>query len=138
MRYAFKFGVIVMAEMPKMSNEDLSIVKAFLIYPVVLDVLERDMKIMAETEMKMAELYRMKLKSVQIEMMKDQYEIRNQLRIRGIKVYEQTRSNTSLDGKYVHRGYHHTFSMLWSKVKTEVTLALCKHLEIDIADERLK
>jgi hypothetical protein len=127
--------------MPQMqipTEDELKLVKSYLIYPIVLDVLERDMKIMLETKMKMADIYTLKFKSVMNAITKDAYEIRQQLRKRGIKVYEQNRTETKLDAKYLMRGYHFEFSMLWTLVKTEVQLMLCKYLEVDIKDEKLR
>jgi hypothetical protein len=127
--------------MPQMqipTEEELKLVKSYIIYPIVLDVLERDMKIMRETKMKMTDIYALKFKSVMNAITHDAYEIRMQLKKHGIKIYEQTRTETKLDAKYLMRGYHFEFSMLWAIVKTEVQLMLCKYLEVDINDDKLR
>jgi hypothetical protein len=127
-----------MSQAPMPTDEDLQIVKVSLIYPIVLDVIERDIKIIKETNLKFPEIYAMKLKSVQNKITHDAYEIRIQMKKRGIKIYEQSRNDKTIEAKYLCRNYHNTCSMLWMTVKTEVQLMLCKYLEIDITDDKLR
>lgn len=127
-----------MAQMQIPTEEELKLVKSYIIYPLVLDVLERDMKIMKETKMKMADIYALKFKSVMNAITKESYEIRQQLRKRGIKVYEQKKTETKYEAKYLMRGYHFDFSILFTLAKTEVQLMLCKYLEVDIKDDKLR
>jgi len=109
-----------------------------MIYPLVLDVLERDIKIIKESKLKYPVIYMMKLKDIQNKISLDAYEIRVKMRNNGIKIFEEKRTVKSLDVGYVCRGYRQPMSILWEKVNTEVQLLLCKYLEIDIADEKLR
>ena len=120
------------------TDEDLKLVRISMIYPLVLDVLERDIKIIKESKLKYPVIYMMKLKDIQNKISLDAYEIRVKMRNNGIKIFEEKRTVKSLDVGYVCRGYRQPMSILWEKVNTEVQLLLCKYLEIDIADEKLR
>ncbi len=122
-----------------LSEDDLKYIKSQILYPIVLDTLEHDMKNIKENKLlKFADLYVMKLKSVINNYTRDAFETRNYLRKYGIKILTETRTKERLVVAYICRGYTSESSMLWDYVKSEVSLILCKYLEIDITDDKLR
>jgi hypothetical protein len=122
-----------------LSDEELLTVKEYLIFPFVLDVLERDIKLLKKTEvLKMSVLYAMKLKDVMNKLTSDSYFTREKLRKSGIKIISQEQTKDTLNAEYMVRGYKHTISMLWWLIKSEVQIVICRYLEIDIGDEKLR
>lgn len=132
-------GVIEMIKETRVNEEDLKYIKAQMLYPVILDVLERDLEKIKEMEsLKFPDLYAMKLKSIMNQYSSDAYEVRKYMRKRGIKILEEKRTVDRLTVDYLFRGYTSNFHMLWTYVKSEVSITLCKYLEIDITDEKLR
>ena len=110
-----------------------------ILYPVVLDVLEHDIKLIKEMDtLKFPDLYSMKLKSIMNKYTSDAYEVRSYLRHRGIKILEEKRTSERLVVSYMFRNYTYSFEMLWTWVRSEIATTLCRYLEIDITDEKLR
>jgi len=118
---------------PLETEDELKLVKDYLLLPVVLDVLERDIRTLDTLKLKMPQPYIRSLRSVQNKVTADMATIRRGLRGRGIKVYAERRTKQALEADYVCRGYHRKFSMLWGVVKAEVQQKLCRYLDVDLA-----
>ncbi|GIP32984.1 hypothetical protein [Paenibacillus sp. J2TS4] len=113
-----------MSKAPLETKEDLELVKEYILLPLLLDALEHDIALMERIQLKMAAFYVGNLRGIQIDITTALTLIRQQMRIRGIKVYEQQRTRLGIEARYLCRGYHHTFAMLWSLVKAELTAKL--------------
>ncbi|RXZ77006.1 hypothetical protein EBB07_32450 [Paenibacillaceae bacterium] len=120
-----------MKQAPLETEEDLQLVKEYMLLPVLLDVLERDIRILGAAGLRMDAIYEQVLRRAQDRIIADVALFRKHLRERGIKVYVQQRTKLSLDARYLCRGYHHNFSMLWSLVKAELDRKLSLYLRID-------
>jgi hypothetical protein len=118
---------------PLETEDELKLVKDYLLLPVVLDVLERDIRTLDTLKLKMPQPYIRSLRTVQNKVTADMATIRRGLRGRGIKVYAERRTKRALEADYVCRGYHRKFSMLWGVVKAEVQQKLCRYLDVDLA-----
>lgn len=102
------------------TEEDLQLVKEYILLPILLDVLERDIKTLGTVKLKMDVIYVKVLRSAQDLITSDVTMIRKKMRGRGIKVYEQQRTESCIEAHYLCRGYHHRFSMLWGLVKAQL------------------
>lgn len=116
------------------TEEDLRLVKEYLLLPWLLDAVERDKKLMQAAGLKFNQVYLKQLDQAQDAISKDLYEIRKQMREQGLKVYEQERGDIALQAKYLCRGYHHRTSMLWTYVYAELKVRLAMYLDIDIRE----
>ncbi len=121
-----------MKQSPLLLEEELQYVKNFVILPVILDVLERDIKTLGNLQLKMPEIYIRILQSIQNMVLVDLTKIKKISREQGIKVYEQHRTNRGMEASYLCRGYHHTMVILWSIVRTEIKMRLCLYMGLDI------
>ncbi|MNC48398.1 hypothetical protein D3C81_358470 [compost metagenome] len=116
---------------PTRTDEDSSYVKMYILLPMILTAFERD-KLVAKKSFKTPMPYVVLIESAIKRVEADLKETRRKLRILGIKVYEETRTEISIDARYLCRGYHHEFSMLWSFVKAESSVLMERYLGIDI------
>ncbi|MWV44861.1 hypothetical protein GRF59_14665 [Paenibacillus sp. HJL G12] len=116
----------------RQTEEDLKIVKRYLELPYLLDVLELDKKKMKESSLKMSRVYSIKLEEIQDLVTKDIYEVKNEMRIKGIKIIEQTKHDDRLIADYSCRNYKHQITLLWSKVKFDTEVSLANYLGIVI------
>lgn len=114
------------------TEEDLQLVKEYILLPILLDVLERDMTVIGEVKLKLGFIYEKTLRQAQDRIIADVSMLRRNLREQGIKVYELKRTNLSVEARYLCRGYHHDFSMLWGLVKAELYKYLSVYLHIDL------
>jgi len=120
---------------PMMSNEDYSLIKSFLIIPVVLSVFERDSQIIGKFAMlKTPDPYVDVIQSGMQRATTVLAEVRRELRNHGIKVYEVVRTAKGIEAKYQCRGYHSEFSMLWSLVQADVSVRMRAYMGLDISE----
>ncbi|WP_018756485.1 hypothetical protein [Paenibacillus terrigena] len=121
-----------MKSVPLQTEVDFTLVKQYILLPIVLDVLERDMQTLGMAPLKMPTIYVRNLQQVQRQVHDDLVRIRKQLRAHGLKVYEEKRTKSGVEVLYVCRGYHHTFSMLWSLIKAEIERYLSEYMNVDL------
>ncbi|MCR8641419.1 hypothetical protein NV379_02005 [Paenibacillus sp. N1-5-1-14] len=120
---------------PLETKDDIRLVKDFMMLPIVMDVLEADIDSMHKSNLKMPKIYTKALKAAQNKILVDVSDVKKLLRVNGIKIYDQRRTNLGLEADYMCRGYHHKTSLLWSIVKSDVQERLCKYMSIDITQE---
>ncbi|WCF11524.1 hypothetical protein NDS46_31700 (plasmid) [Paenibacillus thiaminolyticus] len=106
--------------------------KSMLLMPYVLDVLERNIERMTFADLKMSKLFISHFEKVQDTITKDIYSLRKTMREKGIKILEEKKCKNHLHVRYICRGYTHSMSFLWSKVRTDVEVILAKYLDVDL------
>lgn len=121
------------ATIPVRTEEELQYVKRFVVLPIVLDVLERDMTMLDTVPLKMPTLYIQMLRGIQQQALNELATIRRRLREHGIKVYEQRRASAGVEAAYLCRGYHYHFAMQWDVVRAEVEESMRAYLKIQVA-----
>lgn len=109
---------------------DLQYVKMYLLLPLVLSAFERDKKII-EQNIKTPGPYINFIDSAMDRVTLDLKEVRRKFRLLGIKVYEETRTDKGIDARYLCRGYHHDYKMLWSRIAAECSVLMEKYLGMD-------
>ncbi|MBP2240774.1 hypothetical protein J2Z40_001333 [Cytobacillus eiseniae] len=125
-----------MKQAPLVMEEDLQLVKEYVLLPILLDVLESDITKFRTAKLKMNDIYEKSLRQVQDQIITKMAELRKQMRERGIKVYEQQQNKLFVEAHYLCRGYHHKFSMLWNLVRAEQYKCLNMYLHIDLRKKR--
>ncbi|MNK08741.1 hypothetical protein D3C87_266840 [compost metagenome] len=120
-----------MKQVPYRTEEEAGWVKEFLILPLILDLMERDLRLVSSgsTPFKLPELYMAVLRGLQSRITRELSQIRQQMRQHGIKVYEQHRTGTGLEARYLCRGYQYEFSMLWGFARAEIDRRVTFYLE---------
>lgn len=120
-----------MNQAPLATEEDIQLVKEYVLLPILLDALERDIIIMRTVKLNMDVIYEKSLRQAQDQIIAEVVLLRKKMSKRGIKVYEQKQTKLFLEARYLCRGYHHKFSMLWGLVKAEQHKYLNIYLDID-------
>ncbi|MNM93948.1 hypothetical protein D3C81_1063360 [compost metagenome] len=124
-----------MKPIPRQTTEEADFVKEYMLLPLMLDVLERDRSAMNLANLKMSEVYGGLIGLLQKAATDDLSRVRKSMREHGIKVYEERRTNIGIEARYLCRGYHYEFSMLWGLIRAEIMQRLCCYLGIDIAEK---
>lgn len=128
-------GVMMAKKIPIETEEEFQFVREFVLLPLTLDVLERDIKMLETVPLKMPNIYIQMLQGIQNLVTVDLVKVRRKLREHGMKVYEQRRTNMGVEATYLCRGYHHDFSMMWGVVRAEVEGKIRDYLHIEIASK---
>jgi hypothetical protein len=111
--------------------EDLQLIKDHILLPLILSELERNIRAIDQTSFKMKEVYLSFIESAMNRVTLDLTETNKGLRDRGIKIYEQDRTDLGIKCRYVCRGYHDRFSMLWGFIKAEMEIKLSYYFGIE-------
>src|SRR5262249_34836335 len=92
---------------PLITEEELDWVKRSVLLTLVLDVLERDIRTMRGAPLKGAGPYIAKLRAVQERVTGELAGLRKRLRLHGLKVYAQKRTQLAVEVRYLCRGSDH-------------------------------
>lgn len=124
-----------MKPVPWQTSEEAQFVKEYILLPLMLDVLERDLHAMNSANLKMPEVYKGLIGLLQKKATDDLSQVRKKMREHGMKVYEERRTSIGVEARYLCRGYHYDFSMLWGLIKAEMMQRLCCYLSIDMGEK---
>jgi hypothetical protein len=116
----------------EMTLDELVMVKNCIIYPVILDVLQRDIGKMKKADFKIPLVYIGSIKNIQNIVNLELTDINRKLRSRGIKIIEQETSPKGITAKYLCRGYRHEVKFLPSMIKACVVVKVCVLLNLDL------
>ncbi|WP_232242849.1 hypothetical protein [Paenibacillus sp. GSMTC-2017] len=113
---------------PIQREEELELVKRYVLLGIVMRILDHDIRVIGTSGIKLPRFYESLLRSIQDRVLLDSADTRRQFRMLGIKVYEEKQEADGMHTKYVCRGYHHQFFMLWGFVKAESERVLKQYL----------
>lgn len=113
---------------PIQTEEELVLVKRYVLLGIVMRILDHDIRVIGKSAIKLPRFYESMLRGMQDRVLLDLTAIRRQFRETGIKVYEENRDEGGLHARYICRGYHHGFFMLWGFVKAESETLLKRYL----------
>ncbi|MGG1618367.1 hypothetical protein ACIFQM_12015 [Paenibacillus sp. NRS-1782] len=117
---------------PLPSEEDARLIKTCVLLTLVLDVLERDIRILNASALKMPDLYVRSLAGVQQRVAVQLAETKVRMKRQGVKIYKETRNHEGVEVLYVCRGYQKRFFTLSSFARSEVRRELGHYLGIDV------
>lgn len=115
----------------RQTSEELALVKRAVELPYLLSALEFDKKNISTSNFKMKSVYVDYLDNTQKKISLEMYKLKQSLKKHQIKIIEESRSDHSLIVEYSIRGYQHKMTLLWSKVKVDITLRLTEHMNVD-------
>src|SRR5699024_5017856 len=105
---------------PFPNDEESTWLKNYIILPFVIQVLERDKKVLEATPLKFQRLYLQWLDQIKEQVHRDFSQTRKKLRKTGIHVYEEKKVEKGIEVRYTFRRYHHDYNLLWMTVKSFV------------------
>ncbi|WP_336077010.1 hypothetical protein [Paenibacillus sp. 203] len=120
---------------PLPSEEDAGLIKICVLLTLVLDVLERDIRIIHTSPLKMPDLYVRSLTGVQQRVAVQLAETKARMKTLGVKIYSEIRNHEGVEVLYICRGYQRRFFMLSSFARSEVRRKLGHYLGIDPTQE---
>jgi hypothetical protein len=109
--------------------EDHELVRSQLLLTLALTVFERD-KSAITSALKTPGPYVDAIDRAMDEVSAELKRTRAAMRKRGVKVYEETRSDKDVKVRFLCRGYHDNITMLWSYVGAEVGKLMRKYLGV--------
>jgi hypothetical protein len=113
------------------TDQEMQLIKNFVILPLVLNVFERDkQRIEKEQLFKTFQPYVAMFDLVISRIMQDLTRVRKEMRKRGIKVYDSERKVDKLSHEYMCRGYMGNFEMLWSTIRSDVEIVMNHYLGV--------
>jgi predicted HTH domain antitoxin len=121
-------------ETPLLTPGELQLVKMGIILPVMLDVLQRDMNRINQVELKLNVLFIISLSKVQDNVHAELMGLKEELRRRGIKIYEEIRVTEGLQARFKCRGYDHNLLLRWDKVRAEVLKKSSEYWGIELTN----
>lgn len=110
------------------SETEETLVRNYVLFPLVLTVLERDKKVLGESSLKTKEPYLTLLEEAIKKVELDIVHNKKSLRIHGVKVFEQNRTDLGISIKFLYKGYHHVFNPSWDVLRTEVKKTMLYYL----------
>ncbi|CAM4251823.1 hypothetical protein [Paenibacillus tarimensis] len=119
-----------MSSSPLQTEEEIQLIKEYILLPVMFDVLERDIQTMDTLRLKLPHFYIRSLQAVQKTVLMRQIALRKELARRGMKVIHEERRTACLRARYLCRGYEHKMDLIWEIVKAEIEVALAAHFQI--------
>lgn len=103
------------------SEQEQGFILQYIVLPLLLTVLERDKKIIQNAPLKIKapylSLFDFTIKKVEGSVLHN----RKTLRLHGIKIYSQKRTEKGIELKYLYHGYHHLFHPSWDTLRTKVS-----------------
>ncbi|WP_068616632.1 hypothetical protein [Paenibacillus tuaregi] len=109
------------------TDEETTLVKRYILLPMILTVFERDSKLIASA-VKSPDIYTGIITQAADRVTKDLTEIRRQFRRRGIKVYEVERGPKDVTARFICRGYTGESGMMWEFLSAEAGKLMREYL----------
>lgn len=114
------------------TEEELRALKESVIFPFVMTIFDRDKKAVEESRLKFQKPYLELIERAEKKAHTCMVNNKKFLRDRGIKVYEEKRSNLDVTIKYLCRGYHEQAVYMLSYLKGETELRIKFYLNEEI------
>lgn len=102
------------------SETEEALVRNYVLFPLLLTVLERDKKVIGESPLKTKEPYLILLQEAIKKVEMDIALNKKSLRSYGIRVYEQKKTHLGMAIRFLYKGYHHVFNPSWDVLRSEV------------------
>lgn len=114
---------------PPPSEQDASLIQQYLLHTILLEMLEADVQLIPELDLRMAEIYLMRLNHLQSGIHHSLQTIREHMRHQGIRIEQITRHPIGVEIHYLCRGYHQYMSLLDSQIQSHMDtyFSACEH-----------
>jgi hypothetical protein len=115
--------------------KESGIVKEYLLLPILLTMLQRDIDTIAESTLKVSLPYIGVMRKIMDTVRSDLLRIRKSLGGAGIRIYAEDKNASGVLCKYVCRGFHKTLSLTREEVRAEVSLLAGKYMDVSISSD---
>ncbi|UVI28231.1 hypothetical protein [Paenibacillus spongiae] len=114
---------------PVQIGKELELVKRYVLLGMTMRILNHDIRVVGASPTKLPRLYESMLRGLQDRVLLELAALRKQFRESGIRIYDETAGTDGLTARYLCRGYEHSFSLIWSYVRSEAERMLKSHLK---------
>lgn len=118
--------------MHRAESNDNTLVKSYILLPLILSAFERDAAIMS-AHLRTPAPYMDVLTTAANAATADLRDVRAEMRTRGIKVYEQNRLEVGIEARFLCRGYHERMLLLDDVIAAQASIHMRKYLGLDIS-----
>ncbi|KKO52131.1 hypothetical protein [Paenibacillus sp. DMB20] len=118
---------------PPPTEEDEQLIRSCVVHGMMLSMLKRDIDILREIPLKMSDLYVRSLLLIQKETSDRLWAARRELRIHGIRMLQQTRTDGGIESSYKCRGYDRALFIPWEELRRESMNRLYRYSGSDLA-----
>lgn len=115
-----------MAYPSRLQEGELELVRSAAMLPIVMDVLEYDIKKINAAGLKVPTVHVSHLKRLQDLIMQDIKFVRQEMRVRGLKILEEGKAPNGYKVSFLCRGYKHDFVIGANILKSIVINRLCE------------
>lgn len=119
--------------MHRAESQDNMLVKSYILLPLILSAFERDASIIS-AELRTPAPYLEVLRTAADAAIADLRDVRTEMRVRGLKVYEQQRLEVGVEAKFVCRGYHERMLLLDDVITAQSTIRMRRYLGLGTPD----
>lgn len=127
----FPLEVITMTH--RAESNDNTLVKTYIMLPLVISAFERDAAIMS-AQLRTPAPYVEVLRKAGNAAAADLRDVRAEMRSRGLKVYEQNRLDSGVEAKFLCRGYHERMLLLYDVITVQAAIHMRSYLGLDISE----
>jgi hypothetical protein len=113
--------------MHRAESQDSTLVKSYILLPLIVSAFERDATIMS-IELRTPAPYLEVLRAAADAATADLQEVRSQMRVRGVKVYEQQRLKAGVEARFICRGYHEVMLLLDDVIAAQADIRMRRYL----------
>ncbi|WP_372633864.1 hypothetical protein [Cohnella sp.] len=102
------------------TQDEQRLVLDFIVIPIMLNYIDEDISAIKKYGLRTDLILINALRKVRDDILAEHSDIKLKMRQSGIKIIGNTNSKLGVDAAYLCRGYHHSISLLWSLIRTEV------------------
>ncbi|MCK9859616.1 hypothetical protein [Paenibacillus sp. ATY16] len=110
------------------TKEELELVRDYVLLPMMLTIVDKNSTEIGLTSYSLKNLY---VKASQVLMTRihaDLSEVRKQMKVRNIRVFQEERVDSAIHYRFVCRGYEDTFAMMRDVVRAEISIRISKYV----------
>jgi hypothetical protein len=116
----------------QITEEELSMVRSAIMLPIVLNTLERDIKLILTANLKVPEVYIAHLKRLQGYVLEDIKVIKAEMRKRGFKILEEGKAKNGYKASYLCRSYKHEMVVGSNIIRSIVSVRIADMIGIKL------
>lgn len=106
------------------TEKENKVIRESILYPFLLQVIDRDKVIIENSTLKLRETYADIFDNVSNKVFADMRKINDEIRSMGIKIYKQSREKDGVRFRFVCRRYHNDGFYRWVDLKEDIKLRI--------------
>ena len=126
-------NAIDLSRPPAPTHSERKLVKQYLLLPILLTMLQQDIDAIRQAALRISPPHIVVIERMMESVRQDLSRIRQSLGLASIRIYSEDKNTDGVTCKYVCRGYHETFALSRTDVKSEVGLLAGRYIDPRLA-----